>query len=262
MLHTLALLGLAFASPEARTAPSTPDGVGRIYSYIRSNRDGSEAERVHVYRAGRTRIEVAKMRERCTNAAFVTAELDLASGQATRLTGGRLLPDAAHQDFAELTYHAATHRLDAVVRTPQGEMRESVTIADEPWHLYDFDFASLTVTNQYRPDPRESFSFGLPLILVGGDKALSYLGRVDARFVREEEHEGRRALRFEATGPALGENGGPVWFDASEGHLLGASWGVPNHAEYKDFALRLTGISDGEAAWRRLLVEHFEGCPA
>jgi hypothetical protein len=39
-----------------------PDHVGRLYSYVRSNSDGSEAERVYVYRASRTRIEVAKMR--------------------------------------------------------------------------------------------------------------------------------------------------------------------------------------------------------
>jgi hypothetical protein len=45
------------------------DHIGRIYTYVRSGRDGSEAEIVRVYRADRTHIEVSKMRERCTNAA-------------------------------------------------------------------------------------------------------------------------------------------------------------------------------------------------
>ena len=83
------------------------------------------------------------------------------------------------------------------------------------------------------------------------------------RFVREERHEGRRAFRFEAGGPAFGANGGPIWFDAAEGHIIEASWGIPNHSEHRDFRLRLTGVSDGGAAeWRRLLSAHFENCPA
>jgi len=257
-LKLLALAVLALVRP----VPN-PDHVGRIYSYLRSNMDGSEAERVYVYRASRSRIEVAKMRTRCRNAAFVTAELDLARGEATRLVAGRLRPDAGHEDFGLLTYDEATRRVDAVVTLPQGELRDSVAVPDRPWHLYDYDLASLTVTAQYRPDRRADFSFGLPLVLVGADMSdfLTYLGRADARFVRTEVHGGRRAHRFEVGGPAFGRRGGPIWFDAAQGHIIEARWGIPNHAEYRDFRLRLTGVSDGGArAWRRLLTRHFAGC--
>ena len=41
--------------------------------------------------------------------------------------------------------------------------------------------------------------------------------------------------------------GGPIWFDAADGHIIEARWGIPNHSEYRDFALRLTGVSDGGA---------------
>lgn len=256
-MKALALAMLALAAPA--------DRVGRIYSYVRSNGDGSEAERVHVYRATRTRIEVAKMRDRCTNAAFVTAELDLARGEATRLVAGRLRPNAAHEEFGLLAYDEARRRVEAVVTLPQGEIRDSVAVPDRPWHLYDYDLASLTITAQYRPDRRADFSFGLPLVLVGADMSdfLTYLGRADARFVRTERHLGRSAHRFEVGGPAFGSRGGPIWFDAAQGHIIEARWGIPNHAEYRDFRLRLTGVSDGGArAWRRLLTGHFEGCPA
>jgi hypothetical protein len=257
---------LAFMLAGCATAERAPtDRIGRIYSYVRSNSDGSEAERVHVYRATLTHIEVTKMRERCTNAAFVTADLDLARGQATRLVAGRLRPNAAHEEFGELTYDEGARRVDAVIRLPAGELRDSVAVPDQPWHLYDYDLASLTITAQYRPDRRADFSFGLPLILVGDDISdfLTYLGRADARFVGEEVHEGRRALRFEVGGPAFGARGGPLWFDAADGHILGARWGIANHSEYRDFALRLTGVSDGgAAAWRALLTAQFENCPA
>ena len=263
-MRAAALLAVMLAGCATVERPPQ-DRIGRIYSYVRSNSDGSEAEQVHVYRASRTHIEVTKMRERCTNAAFVTADLDLARGQATRLIAGRLRPNAAHEEFGELTYDEAARRVDAVIRLPTGELRDSAAVPDQPWHLYDYDLASLTITAQYRPDRRADFSFGLPLILVGDDVGdfLTYLGRADARFVREEMHEGRRALRFEVGGPAFGARGGPLWFDAADGHILGARWGIPNHSEYRDFALRLTGVSDGGAdAWRALLTAQFENCPA
>lgn len=246
--------GCVHQPPAAGEAP-----VGRIYSYVRSNRDGSEAEIVRVYRARADRIEVIKTRERCTNAAFVTATL--IAGQAVRLTGGRLRPGAAHEDFAELVFRRGS--IEARVATPDGELRRSVAVADRPWHLYDFDLASLTAAPPKAVLARRDFSFGVALIWLGDDPAdfLRYLGRADARFVREETHGGRRALRYALGGPAFeGAQGGPLWLDAREGFVVAAELGRPNHAEYRDFKLRLTGISESAAEWKRLQEAHFEGC--
>ena len=81
--------GLVLAMLLAAGCTHTGDGgQGPIYSYIRSNRDGGEAEAIHVYRPRAGYVEVVKMRERCTNAAFVTATT--MAGEAKRLTGGRL----------------------------------------------------------------------------------------------------------------------------------------------------------------------------
>ena len=262
-MTVMMMLSGSWAAAQGAIGTAEADGdVGRIYTYVRSNSDGSEAETIHVYRATRERIEVSKMRERCTNAAFVTAEMDLERGQALTMTGGRLTPGGGHEDFAWLDHDRSTGRLTARVRLPQGEMKIDTAIEDEPWHLYDFDLASLTIANRHRADRRADMSFGLPLIMPGAaGPPLTYLGRAELRFVAEEPHEGRPALRFEAGGPALGERGGPIWFDAAEGHVLAARWGVPNHPGYSDFTLRLAGTRDGgEAMWRELLTAHFEGC--
>jgi hypothetical protein len=253
-----------FAAGCATSSP-TPASVGRILTYQRSNSDGSEAETIHVYRAASNRLEVAKMRERCTNAAFVTAELDLARGHPLRLTGGRLRPEARHADFAELRYDPASRTIRARAALPGGEAAQSVAIADEPWYLYDFDLADLSAATSARADPRASFSFGLALVWLGDDprEFLRYLGRADARFAGETRFRGQRALRFEAGGPAFGDKGGTLLLDARDGHVLAADFGLPNHAEYRDFRLRLTASRrGGPAAWKRLLARHFEGCPA
>lgn len=255
-------IGAALSLMIAGTACAEPvDRVGRIYSYVRSDRDGSAAETIRVFRASRTHIEVSKARGRCNNAAYVTADLDLEYGYAIRHGGGRLQPNAGREEFAVINYDPVRRRLDGHVDTPNGRIALGLEVPDSPYHVYDFDLASLTVTNQYRAEPRADFSFGMPLITPEG--GLRYMGRADLRFVREESHLGRRALRFEAGGPALGARGGPIWFDAEEGHILAAEWGIPNHSEHRDFALRLTGVSDGGAdEWRRLLTAHYENCPA
>ena len=261
-LAALALAGCATAAPQ----PAPVDRIGRIYSYVRSDRDGAEAETIRVYRRDRTHIEVSKMRGRCNNAAYVTATLDIEGGYATRLGGGRLRPNAGREEFAVLTYDPAARRIEARIDPPGGApIALALAVPDTPWHIYDFDLASLTVAAQYRPDRRADMSFGMPLIWPDGgpEGLLRYLGRADLRFVREEAHLGRRALRFEAGGPAFGTRGGPIWFDAAEGHVLEASWGIPNHSEHRDFRLLLTGISDGgPEEWRRLLSAHYENCPA
>ena len=152
------------------------------------------------------------MRSRCTNAAYVTAELDLERGYATRLGGGRLLPDAGRQELAVLTYDAQARRLDGRIETPNGPLVLTLAVPDTPRHIYDFDLASLTITAQYRPARRLDFSFGMPLIRPDGgpEGLLRHLGRADLNFVGEESRDGGRALRFEAGGPAFGGRGGPV----------------------------------------------------
>ena len=257
----MGFLGLTLA---LAATPAAADHIGRIYTYVRSDRDGAEAETIHVFRESRTHIGVAKMRDRCTNAAWVTADLDLERGYATRLGGGRLRPDAQREEFAVLNYDARARRLDGRVDTPNGPIMLSLNVADTPWHIYDFDLASLTITAQYRANRRANFSFGMPLLWPDdGPNPLRYMGRADLRFVGVERRAGRRALRFEAGGPAFGNRGGPIWFDAADGHIVEASWGIPNHSEHRDFRLRLTRVSDGGGAeWRRLLTAHFEGCPA
>ena len=120
------------------------------------------------------------MRGRCNNAALRDRRSRYrAGGYATRLGGGRLRPNAGREEFAVLTYDAAARRLDGRVDLPEGPLDLTLAVPDKPWHIFDFDLASLTITAQYRPRPREDFSFGMPLIWPSGgaEGLLRYLGR-------------------------------------------------------------------------------------
>ncbi len=274
-LSACALLAVSACSkeskPPAREETESPasqrgserDAVGRIYHYVRTNHDGSDPEDVYVFRKRVDFLEVYKARRKCTNAAFVTAELDMENRYAKHLTGGRLRPNAGHEDFAVLTYDRETKRASAEITPPgAGTKRASVLIEDEPWHDYDFDFASLTVMTPHL-EPREDFSFGLTLIIPDPSREdfLVYLGRADLTYRQDEERAGRSAYRYMVGGPAFGSFGGSLWLDAAEGHILDVETGIPNHLEYENFKLKLEDIDDGgQSAWTRLLTAHFEGC--
>ena len=285
-LAALAVLTTGLVAPPALAGAwrhdSSRDHVGRISNYTRSNSDGSMAEAIHVYRQSATRIVVNKAVSRCTTSALVTADLDLTTGRAARLTAGKLNRQGGQDAFGTITRDAATGRLDLVL----GDTRQSLAVPDQPWMLYDFDLAELTNLLPYRQDPKADFSFGMALVWPpekpGDDpsKLLTYLGRADARFEGVGSSQGRPAYSFRVTGPAFNggqeivliddddtpraaQKTGRLWIDKAHGHVVAAEWPIPNHRGYKDYKLVLDAVSDGgEAAWNALMADHWKGCPA
>ena len=248
----------------AAQSKSSRDAIGRIYHYVRSNIDGTEREDVYVFRRKRDTLEVYKARQKCANAALVTAKLDMDAGYAPEITGGRLLPGGKHEDFAFLTFDPKTKELSVRVELPdQDPLVRSVTVEKTPFHVYDFDFASLTVMTPHLGDPTAEYSFGLAMVIPdpAREDFLLYLGEAVMTYRGEETHGDRPAFRYAVGGPAFGSFGGTLWLDAEEGHILDVETGIPNHLEYHDFKLKLAGIDDGGVvAWTKLLTAHFEGC--
>ena len=231
---------LALAGCATVAARPAPDRIGRIYSYVRCDRDGSEAETIRVYRAepdpyrgqqDARPLQQRRLRDRRRS----TSSAAMRRGSAAAGCG----PNAGREEFAVLTYDAAARRLDGARSTcREGPINLTLAVPDTPWHLYDFDLASLTITAQYRPRPRAPISAS----------ACRWSGRrrprrpasaisaapTSASSARRCTTGGAR-LRFEAGGPAFGDRGGPIWFDAAEGHIIEAAWGIPNHSEHRDF---------------------------
>lgn len=265
-----ASLILALAAPAVADAASpwkhdpSRDRVGRIYTYLRTNADGSEPEHVRVFRRSATDLAVSKDVSPCTNAAYVTATLDLERGEARTITGGRLTRQGTQEAFAWLQVDAASPRMSAHVELPGQTLDDTADAGERPRVLYDFDLADLTVLAPHLSDPRQGFSFGVALFWPPDiPDFLQYRGKLEAAFEAEETHNGRRALRFRVTGAAFGDQAGTLWLDAREGHVLEADFPIPNHDNYTDFKLVLERVEDtGEAGWAALLASHWAGCPA
>lgn len=240
------------------SAPEAPASVGQLYHYVRSNHDGTTPEQIYQYRASETRLEVGKMVSNCTNAAFVTAELDLARGQPRELVGGRLGRDLNQEAFAWLTYDATSRELHA--RIPQAGIDTRVSVEGEPWIIYDFDLSELNARSAGRAPAREDFRFAVALIWPeeGAASPFRNLGWANARFAGAERRLDRIALRFEVSGGLNGQ----LWLDARAGHILEASFAEPNHMEYENFRLVLQSVeTNGAASWHEARAAHWRDCP-
>lgn len=247
----------ACASAPAPDGPESGAPIGRFYHYVRSNQDGSLPEQIYQYRASATRLEVGKEVEACTNAAFVTAEFDPARGQGVSFTGGRLRRDLEQEPFAFMTYNASNRELHANV--PSFNVDETLTVAGEPYILYDFDLADLNARLAGRPAPRQDFRFAVALIwpVEGASNVFRDLGWANARFVEVEQRRDRAQARYIVTGALNGE----LWLHPTQGHVLGARFAEPNHTEYRDFRLELESVADnGAEAWRDVRAAHWRGC--
>lgn len=255
-------MSMMLAGLLAAAGAEQPPVVGRTLHYVRSNIAGGEEEQIYVHRAAVDRVEVYKMRSRCTNAAYVTAEIDPATGVAHRLHAGRVARDGTQARFGQLDWDAAAKRLSIRVTVGGRSMTADVE-GEAPWHLYDYDLATLMAATEARGPSREPMRFNLALVWPSGPQPLQWLGPVEASFARAERHLGRATLRFEARGAAFGSaSGGPLWIDARDGTIVDVQWGRPNHDEYRDFRLRLVGVAARDAAgWRALLQRHYAGCP-
>lgn len=254
-------MSLILALLAAVPAPVADADRRPVFHYVRSNSDGSEAEDIVIFRRSDVDVHVVKMRDRCTDAAHVIATLDPATGQATRFVGGRLERDGGQRPMAWLDHDIGTRRLVARLGS-----EDSQPVADfalgSPWYLYDFDFADLIARPPTQIAHHADFAFEMPLLIVRADSFdFANRGEATLHFETVETHQGSGALRYRVGGAAFGTRGGTIWFAAAEPHhIVDAQLGLPNHAEYRDFRLRLVRVEAGEAAWQARIAQHWAGC--
>jgi hypothetical protein len=268
------------ALPSGTPAAAVADNpVGTTLSYIRSNQDGAKPERILVHIASPTELHVAKMVAPCTDAAYVTAIFDPATGEATRLVGGRLTRESTQNPQAFLDFDPKARQLTVRLGDPSSAPVETHDAPPAPWRIYDFDLAEFALFGQRGS---QAFDFGLALVWPdGASPMLRVLGpahaapldsgaRVfsgDADPAYGEAMDGilQPFTLYAVSGPAFADDGGGfLWLNPETGHVIEASFTAPNHPGYADFMLKLTAIDreTGPDVWRDALAAHWKDCPA
>jgi hypothetical protein len=255
------MLGPLFALAGCASAPAPSSVDNPIYHYVRSNSDGTEPEHVVHYRPSRHEIAVYKWVEKCTTAAYVTAEMDDTVREGRLFVAGKVALDGSQDRFGTLALDPAAAALVVDITPPGGQriqMRHA--LRSRPFLIYDFDFADLNAFLQEHR-PRSGFVYELPVIWPGDRSLFRDYGRLSSQFAGEEDHLGRRTRRFDLSVDGPTQSTGTLWIDSQRGFIVEASLGLPNHQEYRDFRLKLDRVeSGGRAAWDALTRSQYAGC--
>lgn len=234
LLHPPAVTGQvdAFAVDTGRVP------VGRLYEYLKSNRDGSRPSMVSLYVAGPSRIESLKWAPRDTTASLVVALMDW-----TRIS--------VHRLESWMLARGTEPRLRAALDTDTSGLGVRVSFQPDsllpisrwPWHSYDFDFASLNVAFAFLREPERPFVFErADITYADAGPPFADLGEVEVRYLRTETRSGIAVRLYELDGPGLSGRQGRLWVAVQGGHFVEYTFPFPDEPGYTDVRLQLRAM--------------------
>jgi hypothetical protein len=245
MRKQILLLAILLALPLASAAAQTgafrfrPEAVeaGVVYHYLKTNVDGSHPEHVALYVAGPDRIEAFKYHPKGERAGLVIATMDWKTASAKRLESRQVFAGGEKRLIATLDYTPADRMLTLEV-PPAGISGVKIEIKSEPWHLYNFDLASLNVAFRHLVDPKKPFTIGVADPTFGETLGIAYKGEATVAYAGDESREGVAARKYALTGAPFPQ-GVTIWVDAKKGHVVDIESPHADNPEWTSFKLKL-----------------------
>jgi hypothetical protein len=229
--------------------------VGQVFHYLKSNIDGSNLNRICVYVASADRIESLKWHEGSTGATLVIAEMDWSKFSVRRFEAWHLDAAAAPQQRAWLQANEAGTELDVSFL---GDRKARLN--HWPWHSYDFDFASLSVTLPHVQDPTREITFWRSDVVHGETMDFAEIGEVRLRPEAVESRSGYRVRRYAIAGRGLDDTTGVLWTDADTGIIGEYQIPIPDEPGYANGRLKLLGTEPMTLErWERYKEEKTKG---
>lgn len=216
--------------PDYRFRPARVP-VGEVLHYVKSQRDGSHEARISVHVPAVDRIESLKWDPGAAQSTLVVAHMDWSRFSVRAFEAWGLAKGAAPELRATLTVDGDQLRMSL--------MPEPLTLHHWPWHSYDFDFTSLTLTLPHRADHRRELRFWRTDFVYSDPPVVAELGELTLKYVGEEQREGQAAWRYTLDGPGLQGQGGDWWVDARSGLTLEYQLPVGDEPGYDDVRLKL-----------------------
>ncbi|HQZ95486.1 MAG TPA: hypothetical protein PLP21_04165 [Pyrinomonadaceae bacterium] len=261
IVYPLFLTGLVVISASAQSAAFNfkPQrvAVGTVFHYLKTNTDGTKSENVSLYVATNARIESFKFHEKGTQAGLVVAEMDWAGFFPKKIESYQVFSKEDRRLFATLTFQPSSREVDVLIPAFKPD-KESAKIARLPFHLYNFDLASLNVSFPHLRDPKKSFVVGIadPTFKPDGPM-FAYRGDLNIRYQRDETRNGEKCRLYEASGPGIGGKG-LIWVNTKGSYIEDMEFDVANNPDWKTFKLKLLKTEkltpDG---WQQFIASHF-----
>jgi hypothetical protein len=222
----------AFAVDTARVP------VGRLYEYLKSNRDGTRPSMVSLYVAGPSRLESLKWAPRDTTASLVVAVMDWTRVSVRRLESWTLVRGAEPGLRASLDTDTSGFGVRVSFQPDS-----LLPIHRWPWHSYDFDFASLNVAFAFLREPERSFVFErADITYADAGPPFADLGEVEVRHRGTGSRSGIAVRHYELDGPGLSGHQGQLWVAVQGGHFVEYVFPFPDEPGYTDVRLQLRSM--------------------
>jgi hypothetical protein len=253
------LTAVAAASAQVTAFRFRPERIraGTVFHYLKTNIDGSQPENVSLYIAAADRIEAFKFHEKGTRAGLVVAEMDWPRFCARRLESWQVSSGTDKKLFATLEADPAAGRVSVSIPTMK-PAPERIEIGRFPFHIYNFDLASLNVSFAHLADPEKPFTVGVADPTFSSDgPLLAYKGDLNVVYERDETRNGVKCRRYAASGPGIGGRG-TIWVNKRRFNIEDMEFDVPDNPEWKTFKLRLVRTEKMSAAgWKDFIAAHF-----
>ncbi len=257
MAICLALL-VAAAAAQAPVYKFRPErvAVGTVYHYLKTNVDGSQAENISTYIASSERIESFKYHEKGTRSGLVIADMDWKNFMARRLESWQVFGKDERRLFATLEYSPSDQSITVSIPAAKPEP-ETVKVGRIPFHLYNFDLASLNVAWPHLVDPRKPFVVGIADPTFAHGPLVAYKGEMAVTYERDEARNGVETRRYAAKGKGIGGEG-TIWVNKEFGHIEDMEFNVANNPDWKTFKLKLIKTETRTPAqWQEFIASRF-----
>jgi hypothetical protein len=263
LFFVMIIVWTCFASAQVDQFKFQPNkiSVGTVYHYVKTNKDGSDPERISVYVAAKDRLEVFKFHPESpgSRAALVIAFLDWNIFCVRRLESWTMTGADEKTLTAKLEYLPSEKVVTVELNAPE-KTEEKTQIPYLPFHVYNFDLTSLNIAMPHLVNPEGKFTIGIADPNFGESGPLFlYRGEAQVEFVGNEERNGIPCRKYKIDGPGLENRGGFIWVDKAKGNFVDLEADLADNPNWKSFKLKLDQTEQmNETQWTSFYKKHFE----
>ena len=232
--------------------------TGVVYHYLKTNINGTNPEHISIRIAAKDRIESFKFHPKGTRAGLVIATMDWSIFSVKRLESWQVFKDKEKVLAATLVYLPASKEV-AVALPFMNRPPENVAIPFLPFHVYNFDFASLNFAFPHLVNPKKPFKIGVsdPTFKDEGP-AFRYRGEVDVTYVADSIRGGFRCRKYRIDGPGLENKGGFIWINKRTGYFEDAEIQLADNPNWETFKFKLKKVERmNDAEWQSFMKAQF-----
>ena len=232
--------------------------TGVVYHYLKTNIDGTNPEHISIRIAGKDRIDSFKFHPKGTRAGLVIATMDWSIFSVKRLESWQVYKDKEKVLAATLVYLPESKAV-AVSLPFMNRPTENVAIPFLPFHVYNFDFASLNFTFPHLINPKKSFKIGVsdPTFKDEGP-AFRYRGEVDITYLADEMRGGVPCRKYRVDGQGLENKGGFIWVSKRSGYFQDVEIQLADNPNWQTFKFELQKVQRmNDAEWESFMKAQF-----